>query len=358
MTCLKRTATLFLVAIMICLCLGGCGSIKSSQDSATRTVVDMTGNTVEIPNEVDKVFVDWASGITLVMTLGATEKLVVAPTAFETDTFAWARIICPAIDNIEKNDDAYTNVEVALGYEPDIVITNNIDNIDIYTKVGLTAIYVNFNSNESFKESMVIVGTALGEEELASAEKYNKYFDDNVAMVTERLAGVPDDQKPSVYYMDSRFTDAYHTVGSGEIQEEWITVAGAKLATAVDFEGRNLEITAEKFLTLDPDIIMIGAQNQAEVYDILMSDEVLSGLSAINNNSVYRIPQGIFPWCRTGAEAAIQVVWAAKLFYPDLFTDIQIEDVARSFYMEFYESEVSDDTLNGILSGKLCPTGK
>ena len=103
---------------------------------------------------------------------------------------------------------------------------------------------------------------------------------------------------------------------------------------------------------------MIGAQNQADVYDILMADKVLSGLSAIDNNSVYRIPQGIFPWCRTGAEAAIQVVWAAKLLYPDLFNDIEIESVARDFYSEFYGSEVSDDTLDGILSGKLCPTGK
>lgn len=358
MTFFRKITALVLAVIMSCLCLAGCSDTKSNQDNAARTVVDMAGNTVEIPNKVDKVFVDWASGITLVMTLGATDKLVVAPTAFETDTFAWARIICPAIDDVEKNDDAYTNVEVALGYEPDIVITNNIDNIDVYAKVGLTAIYVNFNSNQSFKESMLIVGTALGEAELAVAEKYNKYFDDNVAMVSDRLAGVPDEQKPSVYYVDSRFTDVYHTIGTGEIQEEWITIAGAKLATAADFEGRNLEITAEKFLTLDPDIIMIGAQNQADVYDMLMTDEVLSGLSAIGNGSVYRIPQGIFPWCRTGAEAAIQVVWAAKLLYPDLFTDIEIEDVAKEFYLEFYGSEVTDDTLNGILSGKLCPTGR
>ena len=358
MTCFKRIVALSLAVILSCICLAGCNSVKSRTDTAMRSVVDMTGNTIEIPEKVDKVFVDWASGITLVMTLGATDKLVVAPTAFESDTFAWARIICPAIDDVEKNDDAYTNVEVALEYEPDIVITNDINNIDVYAKVGLTAIYVNFNSNESFKESMLIVGTALGKNELKAAEKYNQYFDDNVAMVSDRLAGVPDVQKPSVYYVDSRFVDAYHTVGRGEIQEEWITIAGAKLATADDFEGRNLEITAEKFLTLDPDIIMIGAQNQADVYDILMADKVLSGLSAIDNNSVYRIPQGIFPWCRTGAEAAIQVVWAAKLLYPDLFNDIEIESVARDFYSEFYGSEVSDDTLDGILSGKLCPTGK
>ena len=354
---MKKFMAVILAVTLFCLSLVGCGNTTSKEENQTRTVVDMTGNTIEVPQTVDKVFVDWASGITLVMTLGATDKLVVAPTAFETDTFAWARIICPAIDNVEKNDDAYTNVEVALNYEPDVVITNNIDNIEMYNKVGLTAIYVNFNSNESFKESMTIVGSALGEDELAAAEKYNQYFDDNVAMVSERLADVSDTEKPSVYYVDSRFTDVYHTVGTGEIQEEWITIAGAKLATAADFEGRNLEITAEKFLSLDPDIIMIGAQNQADVYDMLMTDKVLSGLSAIKSDSVYRIPQGIFPWCRTGAEAAIQVVWAAKLLYPEQFTDIDVTQVARDFYKDFYGTDVTDETLSGIMAGKLCPTG-
>lgn len=358
MTNLKKIVAIMLSITMLCVSLAGCGSATSNNENETRTVVDMTRNAIEVPSTVDKVFVDWASGITLVMTLGAADKLVVAPTAFETDTFAWARIICPAIDNVEKNDDAYTNVEVVLNYEPDVVITNNIDNIDMYNKVGLTAIYVNFNNNESFKESMTIVGTALGEDELAAAEKYNEYFDDNVAMVSERLADVSDDEKPSVYYVDSRFPDVYHTVGTGEIQEEWITIAGAKLATAADFEGRNLEITAEKILTLDPDIIMIGAQNQADVYDMLMADEVLSGLSAIKNGSVYRIPQGIFPWCRTGAEAAVQVVWAAKLVYPEQFADIDVTEVAKEFYKEFYGTNVTDETLSDIMAGKLCPTGK
>lgn len=235
----------------------------------------MTGNTIELPDTVEKVFVDWASGITLVTTLSATEKLVCAPTAFETDTFAWTRIICPAIDSVKKDDDAYTNVETVLTYEPDLVITKTKDNIETYQNLGMTVIYVDFNSNESFKESLKIVGKAFGEAEYKIAEKYCEFFDKNYKMVTDRLANVDEDTKPTVYYVDSRFVDPYHSVGKGEIQEEWITAAGGTLATAAEFEGRNLEINAEKILEMNPDIFVVGAQNQAEVYELLINDPVL-----------------------------------------------------------------------------------
>lgn len=355
----KQLLALALALTLLCTAFAGCGKVDGNSDNgAKRTVTDMAGQTVELPETVEKVFCDWASGITLVMTLGATEKLVAVPAAFETDTFAWAQEICPKIKDIQKDDAPFTNVEVVLNYSPDLIITNNKDNIDTYKNLGLTAIYVNYNSNDSFKESMSIVGTALGTDEKAAADRYNTYFDENVKLVEKRLASISAEDKPSVYYMDSRFGDAYHTVGTGEIQEEWVTIAGGVLATAAEFEGRNLEITAEKLLGLDPDIILIGAQKQAEVYDLLMADKVLAGMSAIKNNSVYRVPQGIFPWCRTGPEAAMQVVWAAKLFYPEQFSDIDIAEMAKSFYKDFYGTDVSLDSINGILAGKMFPEGK
>lgn len=353
-----RILSLMLSLLMLCIAFTGCANNDEKKSNEPRTVVDMTGETIELPAKVGKVFVDWASGITLATTLGATEKLVCAPTAFETDTFAWTRIICPAIDSVKKDDDAYTNVEVALSYEPDLVVTNTAENVETYQNLGLTVVYVKFNDNESFKESLKIVGKAIGEEELKKAEKYCEYFDSNLKMVKDRLANVDETQKQTVYYVDSRFVDPYHTVGKGEIQEEWISAAGGILATAAEFEGRNLEVNAEKILEINPDIMVIGAQNQAEVYDLLVNDAVLSGLDAVKNNTVYRIPQGLFPWCRTGPEAAIQMIWAGKLLHSAEFEDIDIKAVAKEFYKEFYGVDVSDEMLDGILAGKLCPTGK
>lgn len=349
----------FVMAVLIiCTVFAGCSKEDKNVSNGPRSVVDMTGETIKLPENVNKIFVDWASGITLVTTLGATEKLVCVPTAFETDTFAWTRIICPAIDSVKKDDDAYTNVETALTYGPDLVVTKTKDNIETYQNLGMTVIYVDFNNNESFKESLKIVGKALGESEYEVAEKYCEYFDTNHKMVTDRLKNVDQDAKQTVYYVDSRFVDPYHSVGRGEIQEEWITAAGGILATASEFEGRNLEINAEKILEINPDIFVIGAQNQAEVYDLLIKDPVLSGSDAVKNNKVYRIPQGLFPWCRTGPEAAIQMIWAGKLLYPTEFEDVDVKSIAKDFYKEFYGADVSDETLDGILSGKLCPTGK
>jgi len=358
-TLLKRSISFFLATLFVCLSLVGCSnSNNDTPDNTKRTVVDMTGKTIELPKQVSKVFCDWQSGTTLVMTLGATKKLVAVHSAFDSESFAWARSICPDINGVPRDDDPFTNIESILNYSPDLVITNLEENIEAYNNLGLTTIYVDYSDGESFKKSMMIVGAALGEAELEAATKYNDYFDGNLKMVEERLANVSSDNRPNVYYMDSRFGDAYHTVGRGEIQEDWIVAAGANLATAQDFEGRNLEINAEKLLTLDPDYILIGAQKQAEVYDLLLTDELLSGLTAIKDSKVCRIPQGIFPWCRTGPEAAIQVVWAAKLFYPELFEDVDIAEFAKEFYFTFYGNNVSDTTIQDIISGKLHPAGK
>jgi iron complex transport system substrate-binding protein len=333
-------------------------------DGSTRNVIDMAGRTVAIPKTVNKVFVEWASGITLAMTLGATDKLIAIPSASESDSSAWAKIICPQLGDIEISNNYNTNVEVVLGYNPDVVITGVKSRIEQYVAVGLPTIYCNFINNDTLidydtlKETILIFGKVFGENELEVAKKYNKYLDDNIAMVAERTALIATADKPKVYYVDARFNDIYHTVGTGEIQGSWITIAGGTLATTGYFEGRNIEITAEKFLSIDPDILMIGAQNQAEVYDKMISDTVISELSAVRNNKVYRIPQRIYPWCRTGPEAALQVIWAGKLLHPELFQDIDVAIIAKDFYKYFYGTDISDEHLQGILGGKLTPTGK
>ena len=177
-------------------------------------------------------------------------------------------------------------------------------------------------------------------------------------MVTDRLKDMPEEERKNVYYLDSRFGDAYHTVGAGELQEDWITLGGGKLATAEHFQGKNLEIAAEKFLDINPEIIIVAHHKQGEVYDLLMDDVLLQDLSAIKNGKVYRNPYGIFSWGSEGSEAALQVVWIAKLLHPEKFEDVDIRTITKNFYKEFYGVDVSDETLDGILAGKLCPTSK
>ncbi len=55
------------------------------------------------------------------------------------------------------------------------------------------------------------------------------------------------------------------------------------------------------------------------------------------------------------AEGALQPLWLAKIFYPEIFTDINLEEEVKKFYLKFYRYELSDEELKEILNPKFSP---
>ena len=363
---MKKLLCALMVAALACSLLSACGSDRSGNggsDGDARSIIDIKGRTVVVPEIVNKVFVDWAQGGTLLMTLGAADKFAVVSTRWFNDSdMAWSNIICPALAEIPRDLEPYSNLEALLAYEPDVVITSETGDYfkaEDYEGVGFPTVCVNFTDYDSFKQSMTVIGNVLGGEYAAKAARYNDFLDSNIALVTERLAGIGDADKQSVYYIDSRTDSAYFTRGTGEIQETWIKLAGGKYAThALAGGSGSIEMSKEKLLTLDPDVIIVGSQWQADAMKLLMSDDTLAELRAVKSGQVYRNPQGVFPWCKMGPEACMQMVWAAKLLYPDKFEDIDVAQMAKGFYLDFYGSELSNENIANILAGKLSPTGE
>jgi iron complex transport system substrate-binding protein len=341
--------------------LPACQQGENQTIGDTREVVDILGRTVVIPQTVDRIFVDWPSGVTLPLTLGAADKLVLIQEQFRTEMHAWARIIVPELENIPAENAPASNVEVILKYQPQVIFTNTVTthvDDDWYKGIGIPVVAISFDSIDDFMRSMTIVGDVLGGQYKDAAARFNDFFNDNVMFVTERLKDISEPDMMSIYYADSRRSNALYTIGAGEMQEAWINIAGGKLATAEYFEGRNIDITAEMFLSIDPDIILVGGQNQAITYDLIVSDPVLRELTAVGSGQVFRIPQGIFPWCRTGTEVSLQVIWTAKLLFPDLFEDVDISKIAKDFYRDFFGADVSDENIAKILQGRLSPSGE
>ena len=355
-----KIALVFILSVLTLLFMLACEQSKNHDIGDTREVVDIQGRTVVIPESVDRIFVDWPSGVTLPLTLGAADKLVVIQGQFHTEMHAWARIIVPELEHIPSENAPDSNIEVVLKYQPQVIFTNTVTthiDDDWYTGIDIPVVTIGFDCMETFIQSMAIVGDVLGGQYKEAAERFNKFFYDNVTFVTERLMSLDVSDIMNIYYADSRRSNALYTIGAGEIQENWINIAGGKLATAEHFMGRNVDITAEKFLSIDPDIILVGGQNQAITYDLIVSDPILKELTAVRDGQVFRIPQGIFPWCRTSTEISLQVIWTAKLLHPDLFEDVDIAQIAQGFYRDFFGTDVPDDYIARILEGRLSPSG-
>lgn len=358
----EKTMKAFLViALALFLTLSlftACDKKPDDISSGFRTIVDMDGRTVEIPKNVNKVFCGWFQGSLHMMTLGASDKLVAISQYFTEEGFPWAHEICPSVASVPHDQSPFSNLEALLAYNPDVVFTLADEDImpEDYENIGLSAVVVRFTDYDSYMKSISIMGEILGGEHAVKASRFRKFFGDNIAMVTERLADVSDANKPLVHYVNSKEDNALFTKGNDQMEAAWIKLAGGRFSTE-EYSG-TIEITEEKLLQIEPDIVFVGDMKSASAKKWMLSNATIKNLKAVKSNQVYRCPQGIFPWDKMAPEASMQMLWAAKVLHPDKFEDINIAKMAKDFYLEFYGKTVSDENIELILEGRQGPMGE
>ena len=66
--------------------------------------------------------------------------------------------------------------------------------------------------------------------------------------------------------------------------------------------------------------------------DKIKGDPAWQSISAVKNNRIYANPTGTFPWDRYSAEEALQILWAAQLFHPEQFKDLNMVEKTQAFY--------------------------
>ena len=129
------------------------------------------------------------------------------------------------------------------------------------------------------------------------------------------------------------------------IINEWIELAGAE--NVVKKEGNQLELTMEEIVKLDPDVIIIGSNNANEAVKKLKEDKVWVTLKAVKAGKVYANPMGTFPWDRYSAEEALQILWAAQKFNPEVFKDLNMVEKTR-----FLSYDLSEEDAKRILNAE------
>ena len=67
---------------------------------------------------------------------------------------------------------------------------------------------------------------------------------------------------------------------------------------------------------------------------------------------VYLAPQSPFNWFENppGANTIIGIPWTAKVLYPDKFKDMDLKNLTKEFYSEFYHYNLTDGDVSNILS--------
>src|SRR5262249_2673156 len=149
------------------------------------------------------------------------------------------------------------------------------------------------------------------------AQKFAAYYDGNVARVEAVTSKIPEAARPTAFYNGG---DPLVTEGQGSIVTTWMTQGGARnLAAEHGVTGVLVPVNFEDILAWNPDYIIC---RDPSTKPKILQDPRWQSVAAVRNNRVLVVPQGIFQWSVRSAEAALQPLWAAKTFHPDLFTDL------------------------------------
>ena len=316
-----------------------------AQDSVT--VTDMSGAEVTIPLPVEHVVNGWPSSNSVMLLIGAGPLLT--GTMQATIDNEWSQVVYPDIVDVPVID---TNVEAILAADPDLYISSDSELAAQLREVGVPAVNLMFSDYDTMKESFTTLGQILGGEYQEKLQKWCDYQEEWEATITERLADVPDEEKPVLYYCSAQMSAALTAAfATDSICGDWTSICGATYLGSLASDPNASELTEEEILALDPDVIIVGGIHQADAYADLSTNEVWSDVTAVREGKYYLAPMGIFSWCRFGMESALMLPWLAQTLYPDKFTDIDIEQLTYEFYNDFAGVELTDAQIANLLVG-------
>ncbi|MFC3394872.1 ABC transporter substrate-binding protein [Brenneria rubrifaciens] len=332
-----------------------------------KQIVDIVNRQVEVPDNPQRIIIGESR---MIYTLALVEegnparRVVGWPgDLMRLDKQTWKRYSTAfpemkTIPIIGNSNFSQISVEKVISLKPDLVILpvyakkqNDHDQFEMQlVQANIPVVYVDFRVKQltNTLPSMRILGEVLNQQD--KAERFIRFYQRHIDFIRERLATVQQ-PKPTVMLQLhlGRKDECCTTVAQGNLAD-LIAFAGGNNIASGRFPGVFGQISAEAVIDANPDVYlatgMAGPQDPnlpqlgPEVSEkearesfarSLSSEPIISRLTAIKQGRAFGIWHNFYmsPW------HLLDVEIFAKVFYPELFSDLDpqktLEEMSREF---------------------------
>lgn len=353
-------AFILIISLVFVLALTGCskdqGHASENQSGSGKqenkiTVVDYLGRKVEVPEKVEKIGCLYAFSGHVAAMLGEGSKIAAVVDGLKRDKLMGELV--PEIKNAAVPvTSGAINIEELLKAKPDVVFVKsdtagNKGETEKLDKSRIPYLVVDYKNMKEQQYIIEMIGKAIGAYE--KAKKYTEYYQASIEYVRKRTADIPANRRVRVYHS---VNEATRTDNKDTLPADWMQAVGV-INVSVDQNLKLLEdkyfASLEQIFLWDPDIIMA---NELGVADYIMNNSQWHTLRAVKSKKVYQMPNGISRWGHPGSlETPLALLWAAKTVYPEKFADLDIKLETKKYYKEFFNLDLTDETVSQILSG-------
>jgi iron complex transport system substrate-binding protein len=334
---------------------------KSVQESGektvngTRTVVDHGGIKVELPEKIEKVVITspWPLPSVYAIFWGSAENIVGVHPAAKSGSreFIWEKA-APEMLDVETAflEGETMNTEELMALDPDVVfyMAGDEGTLDTLNQLGIPGVGFSvskweFNAIETANGWMELLNEIFPEQD--DNKEYIEYGRAVEQMVLNKTKDIAEDDKPKVLFIRECNTGSIATYGSAQFAQYWTDTTGSiNVGGSEALPG--YEITMEQIYEWDPDIIFITDFTKTmpeDLYQNHFEGQDWSGITAVKEQKVYKLPNGLFRWYPASAEAPLALQWYAVHVHPELFADIDMDQEIKDYYKEFFDVTLTDE---------------
>lgn len=297
---MRITALLTAFLLLVLFAASGVSAVSITDDLGVTVVIDKT------PERIVSLS---PANTEILFALGLDEKIVGVT---EYCTYPDAALSKEKIGGFST-----VNIEKVSVLNPDLIVAadgNSEETVAHLRELGFTVITINADTIDTTLSDILLVGKATGT--YTEAENLVSSMRTELAEIAEKTSA---EEKPTILHC--MWTDPLWVSGSGTFQDEMISAAGG-LNAAADEEGW-VALTMEKFLTINPDIIVVdsgdgmGVGTDDALKNFFLEDPRMQSLTAVENKQVYVVNADIID--RGGPRIVDGVEALAKIAHPDIF---------------------------------------
>jgi len=229
------------------------------------------------------------------------------------------------------------NAESILALKPDVVFSWSGNADVLQEKTGIPVITITTPSyfDEGSWDSYRLVGYILGKEE--EVEELISYANEKIEEITEITSKIPEDEKPKVYFVSC-------CRGICEITKTWGYYAPGDIAGGINVaedqvlsSGSSI-VSKEQIIDWNPDIILLHGGSKTDKWDLsiedILADPDLQIVNAVKNGNVNYTKGYMIGW--DPVTGLTEAFYMAKLFHPDKFKDLDVEEMNNEILKRFY----------------------
>lgn len=359
---MKKIICLLLSAAML-LGAAGCGDTAGGGAADTVTIVDHNGNTVTLPGNIERIAVCDILPMPSVLTVffDSAEKIVgMSPNSMSAAQNGLLAELYPDILNAETGfmSGGDVNMEELLKLDPQVVfysaanpeLGTNLTNAG-FNAVAISAEKWEYNAIETLNNWIDLLSEIFPES--GKSDKVREHSSEVYAMVQERVSGLADEERARVFFLFQYSDTSIMTSGRLFFGNWWAESIGAVNVAGELAQSYSVAVNLEQVYEWNPEIIFITNFTTAQpedLYNNTVGNYDWRGITAVEDESVYKMPLGMYRSYTPGVDTPITLLWLAKTVYPELFTDIDVTSEAIDYYEEVFGVTLTAEQAESIFA--------